>query len=83
MFTGQFKNSCFRVEQDTSSFWTKIWMAIDAESKTLFPYGFPYLGKGKSRDLFLRVPSNVVTKLIQPFFIYGYNVICHNFYIFL
>ena len=49
---------------------------VDNESKYLYN-GFPYLGKDKTKDILMSVPTNVVMK---PLFKHGYNVTCNNFF---
>ena len=60
-------------------FGIKFRMTVDVEAKYLYN-SFPYLGKDESRDISVSLPSNVVTKLMQPIFRRGYNVTCDNFF---
>ena len=57
----------------------KFRMAVGVETKYLYN-SFPYLGKDKSRDTSVSLPSYVVTKLMQTIFKRGYNVTCDNFF---
>ena len=51
----------------------KFKMAVDEETKYLYN-SFPYLGKDKSRDTSVSLPSYVVTKLMQPIFKRSYRL---------
>ena len=54
-------------------FGIKFRMAVNEETKYLYN-SFPYLGKDESRDTSVSLPSNVVTKLMQPIFKRGYRL---------
>ena len=54
-------------------------MGVETETKYLLN-NFLYLGKDKSKDTSVSLPKYVVTKLRQPIFKHGYNVICDNFF---
>ena len=67
------------MENKPDKFGLKFWMAVDVESK-YFYNGFPYLGKNEARSNDVRVPTDVVLKLMDPLFKKGYNVTCDNYF---
>ena len=60
-------------------FGSKFWLAVDVENKYLFN-GFPYVGKNDTRSSDMRVPTDVVLKLMAPVFQRGYNVMWDNYF---
>jgi len=60
----------------------KFWMAVDGETKYLFN-AFPYVTKDESRSGGVSVSTDVVMKLMMPFFKKCHNVNNDNHFTFL
>lgn len=67
------------VSNKPDKFGIKFWLAVDVNFRYILN-GYPYTGKDERRASDVSASEQVVLRLMEPFYSYGRNVTCDNYF---